>query len=292
MDDAARNTRRVALMSKEKVENLRVRSKLYDTDMVIVEGYCSDPKCDCRDVHLKFHKVDENNNEGKILFSVRLSLDTFEVLDKAVYEKGIKADEIVRELLEDLGDMVRIRFNTHYKIAKGMDEEKQSENISPKIRELIMMGNCISYNEVYEVSESIFFRDGENNLIYFDDQYCMNPKCLCNEVYLSIIEIDETNTNNRHIFTLRYNLKNGNYEVEFKACTEERMKDVIKSFKQEEKEIQRKLKQRYKTMKSVGEKVYRENKAANVPESTAVKIGRNDPCPCGSGKKYKKCCEK
>ena len=22
-----------------------------------------------------------------------------------------------------------------------------------------------------------------------------------------------------------------------------------------------------------------------------VKIGRNDPCPCGSGKKWKKCCE-
>jgi uncharacterized protein YchJ len=22
------------------------------------------------------------------------------------------------------------------------------------------------------------------------------------------------------------------------------------------------------------------------------KIGRNDPCPCGSGKKYKKCCLK
>lgn len=21
------------------------------------------------------------------------------------------------------------------------------------------------------------------------------------------------------------------------------------------------------------------------------RIGRNDPCPCGSGKKYKKCCE-
>jgi hypothetical protein len=24
--------------------------------------------------------------------------------------------------------------------------------------------------------------------------------------------------------------------------------------------------------------------------SVAVKVGRNDPCPCGSGKKYKKCC--
>ncbi len=24
--------------------------------------------------------------------------------------------------------------------------------------------------------------------------------------------------------------------------------------------------------------------------SGAMKIGRNEPCPCGSGKKYKKCC--
>ncbi len=27
-----------------------------------------------------------------------------------------------------------------------------------------------------------------------------------------------------------------------------------------------------------------------VRKSTAQKVGRNDPCPCGSGKKYKKCC--
>ncbi len=27
-----------------------------------------------------------------------------------------------------------------------------------------------------------------------------------------------------------------------------------------------------------------------VEVRTEPKIGRNDPCPCGSGKKYKKCC--
>jgi preprotein translocase subunit SecA len=26
------------------------------------------------------------------------------------------------------------------------------------------------------------------------------------------------------------------------------------------------------------------------PVKVGEKIGRNDPCPCGSGKKYKKCC--
>jgi len=32
-------------------------------------------------------------------------------------------------------------------------------------------------------------------------------------------------------------------------------------------------------------------KLLNQPKPVrSVKIGRNDPCPCGSGKKYKKCC--
>jgi preprotein translocase subunit SecA len=26
------------------------------------------------------------------------------------------------------------------------------------------------------------------------------------------------------------------------------------------------------------------------PEPPPKKVGRNDPCPCGSGKKFKKCC--
>ena len=26
------------------------------------------------------------------------------------------------------------------------------------------------------------------------------------------------------------------------------------------------------------------------PVKKGEKVGRNDPCPCGSGKKYKKCC--
>ena len=30
--------------------------------------------------------------------------------------------------------------------------------------------------------------------------------------------------------------------------------------------------------------------ARNKPAKAAPRVGRNDPCPCGSGKKYKKCC--
>ena len=30
----------------------------------------------------------------------------------------------------------------------------------------------------------------------------------------------------------------------------------------------------------------------STPAKKGHKVGRNDPCPCGSGKKYKKCCGK
>jgi uncharacterized protein YecA (UPF0149 family) len=32
-----------------------------------------------------------------------------------------------------------------------------------------------------------------------------------------------------------------------------------------------------------------DNKKYTV-ENVTADVGRNDPCPCGSGKKYKKCC--
>ncbi|MEH6996493.1 SEC-C metal-binding domain-containing protein [Neobacillus drentensis] len=32
------------------------------------------------------------------------------------------------------------------------------------------------------------------------------------------------------------------------------------------------------------------NSLPGVPVRNDDKVGRNDPCPCGSGEKYKKCC--
>ncbi|WP_300390609.1 SEC-C metal-binding domain-containing protein [Fusobacterium sp.] len=49
----------------------------------------------------------------------------------------------------------------------------------------------------------------------------------------------------------------------------------------------------YFTEKGYSENFYK-NKSTyyNEPIVKKRKIGRNEPCPCGSGKKYKKCCGK
>ena len=108
---------------------------------------------------------------------------------------------------------------------------------------------------------------------------------------------------------LHRELKNGNYELEYLMAggfifaeeyekAERLMKRLAKAFPKDAaiREIQKNLKDvlRYgaeeelsvwdmldgKTPKSQTETYYRDQ----------PKIGRNDPCPCGSGKKYKKCC--
>ncbi|MBQ7225236.1 MAG: SEC-C domain-containing protein [Clostridia bacterium] len=39
-----------------------------------------------------------------------------------------------------------------------------------------------------------------------------------------------------------------------------------------------------------GAKQNKPAKQVKQPVRAEQKVGRNEPCPCGSGKKYKKCC--
>ena len=63
----------------------------------------------------------------------------------------------------------------------------------------------------------------------------------------------------------------------------------IKSATSEGQEIERRQKRQLSQLSFVGAG---DKTAAPQPVHAAKKAGRNDPCPCGSGKKYKKCCGK
>ena len=36
--------------------------------------------------------------------------------------------------------------------------------------------------------------------------------------------------------------------------------------------------------------IWKQERESFMPYVAPPKVGRNDPCPCGSGKKYKNCC--
>ena len=53
-----------------------------------------------------------------------------------------------------------------------------------------------------------------------------------------------------------------------------------------EREFQRKKQRELEQARAAGSA---SGSNGTAPRVTGEKVGRNDPCPCGSGKKYKKC---
>ena len=60
----------------------------------------------------------------------------------------------------------------------------------------------------------------------------------------------------------------------------------VKAAKEEDRAIELRQRRQLSQLSFVGAGT---EAAAPQPVHTEKKVGRNDPCPCGSGKKYKKC---
>lgn len=50
------------------------------------------------------------------------------------------------------------------------------------------------------------------------------------------------------------------------------------------------MREKSRFVKESGMWYYVEGVVNNLPLKNSAKVGRNEPCPCGSGKKYKRCC--
>jgi SEC-C motif-containing protein len=60
--------------------------------------------------------------------------------------------------------------------------------------------------------------------------------------------------------------------------------------KYQQKGHQHAMRERSRFVKEDGRWYYVDGETKALPIKAAEKVGRNEPCPCGSGKKYKKCC--
>jgi len=66
------------------------------------------------------------------------------------------------------------------------------------------------------------------------------------------------------------------------------LNDALKENKIEFLKLIEKQKRAQKKKTAINDEKMTKKPMAPIP--LVVKVGRNDPCPCGSGKKYKKCC--
>lgn len=178
------------------------------------------------------------------------------------------------------GDLLDALGKLWYR-GKGRADPEQEALVPAEIRiKGWKRGGLLAWNDVLTgVREDVYVIDGR----FYEamDLYCPAPGCDCGEVLVHF----ETKVP-------RGAPSPGTVVVQASGATERRpgkggatrLEELWTAFLQRHPNHRERFARRYPTMKRLGERI-----VDNTP-AVSSKTGRNDACPCGSGKKFKKCC--
>jgi SEC-C motif len=122
--------------------------------------------------------------------------------------------------------------------------------------------------------------DGEQYI--YMDSYCINPECDCMNVLFDVVKKSDL----KEAFTaFHYDYGLGKITAELMPVPQF-VVDEIKS----DTELKDILYERSRLIRQAFFQSSLERKIKKAQQALLPKVGRNDPCTCGSGKKFKKCC--
>lgn len=263
-----------------------------NSKILVNESYCVNPACSCTDVVLSFIELADDGYLMNEWFTIRLDMNSWKVTDKKKVSKKIGIDEMIKEFMNDI-DKLKDKLLIHAMKAKEYGRKHYLEYIYDSNVKMLLDGEMVAYAEIFGSLDFdlLSFELTMGEKWFIDDQYCSNPKCQCNDAVLSFIKIDDSVKTQKPEFAVRMNLKDFKYVIEYNQCGTEKINEIIKYLRDKKPELFAVLRRRYQEIKVASKEVIKKFNLETMKDSQAnVKIGRNDPCPCGSGKKYKRCC--
>jgi hypothetical protein len=286
-----------------EVKNLPlVRFSSHERPFFMFENHCQNPDCDCNETILAFNEIDEMGAQIANSITFDISLDHVTWQEKRKIKRPKKVQSLVDEFVSDLSDEMKSEFKANYNNTKA--ESRNIAKFEMPVED-VYAGKVVSYAAVFGEDGSIlsggtgvsFLVEYDGQKLFVDDQYCIDPLCECDAVRLVFLKINEGTRIAYDLFTIRVPFKN-EIEIDDKLTryTKEDIKKIYDHWLKSDPEIMDIFETRYRKMKRVGQSLVERHPSKKTHKHTAgveqKKIGRNDPCPCGSGKKYKKCCGK
>ncbi len=259
---------------------------LAGSDYIGTTSVCDLASCPCELVHFKLAPSEGTNPE--VSFALEVRSRKVDDLGNA----GGKALSFARHMARSLTEKEWLDLLTVY--TKAKEEITETADIQ-KIPLYFIDdgdGSVYWYRDFLPHAAPFRFSVGGKRVDAFDS-YCINPKCSCTEVFLTFVlpEADYRRQNQADYSTVRLSYQDPNLVniVNEPKQVLAQPQAVIDAMVQDIPEIWQKVRKRHDNIKALFGRYIAENQAPDDPVS-ANKVGRNDPCPCGSGKKFKKCC--
>ena len=256
---------------------------------------CTARDCDCRDVALvgvglnlatgaKDFGIDPDQLaamlDGPQAMNARLHIDLGRVEPDDQDGQAPLTQEWLEYVQSQVDSDLLDELHEQWLRAKGLRRRTQDASALPPLEP----GGLIGWYEVHPEHRRDSYLQGDA-VFMAEEFYCMNPACACNEVTVDFSEVIEGD----HVVSVGYvrvTLPDAQV-TEWKPKRDRVLLERLwPAFQARHHCVGERLMQRKRQVAELATSRAAKSSSVVAPP----RAGRNDPCPCGSGKKYKRCC--
>jgi len=254
----------------------RFEEENYRNIYVLEDYYCTNPFCDCN--HVTISLCNREEPDSRFSFLLHFNRKTGSLPNQPALTP--KQSGLVKEFLQELSDELLVLFKQRYMEAKAYGEK------TPMSYLVFEPGRYVNYMEIKPRAKELLDFSYKGDKHFAEDAYELDPRNDNKHVRLTFFKFEPHEEKSPPILSYTYYFDEKLREEEDSKLDADKT-DLLIQFNEFIPNLNEILKKRYKETKSIGSELL---ESAPKLEFQPHKISRNDMCPCGSGKKYKKCC--
>lgn len=259
-------------------------------------GTCDSPVCTCKVLYLSFTPQDPADRKTSVFpYRVNLDIDRKELAYED--ESEVPKDHLAfaKLLLSNMDEAdFQLLNRVHFAYKNEQTEAAPSDAIEA-VFDFDMVENqgaMYAYSEVLPYGELLRAEMNGRDCMVFD-QYCLKSKCSCKTTTLTFVQKDnETDSDAKELFAVEADYQKKRWTVVESIGLQADLPAARSAMEAMFPDLYKRLRSRHTRLKKIYANCKKKHfkQEPNKQETILQKVGRNDPCPCGSGKKYKKCC--
>jgi hypothetical protein len=277
--------------SKKLIATVQNEGKTEQYECII--SACENPVCTCGSVYLELIPVQSQNDHLHPIPARKVSID----IERRILERKGKGKtpiddmDFARLILSELDEYdFTLLYSRMFQFKNTITESSSIDSFDAcfDYDKVECDGLMSAYNEVLPYADQLCIIFDDKRYLLFDN-YCLLPKCSCTNATLSIISVDSNGKPSEELCSVSLNYRKRQWKQVEKFLISFPLETLKSAIEAQIPDIYDRLLARHIKIKAI----YAHCKKRHFRLKTSIelpRVGRNAPCPCGSGKKFKKCC--
>ncbi|MGB5736580.1 MAG: SEC-C metal-binding domain-containing protein [Thiohalocapsa sp.] len=254
---------------------------------------CPNPVCRCGSISIQM-TPDASTDHGTSFPPATFLVNVMDDCLDTTGAKTTQAEQTVGGLFVDSlsdGDWASLR-GIFFSVKRFLTENAADEDLDvyfpgPEIERDSLM---VDFHQILPYAKTKLVEAGDKQFALME-HYCVRPGCGCSDVFVTLMDVDDDrevpSSDNEPVLVIDH--KSRSWRIERLGPEDAGLLEHIGTRLSTEDDA-RHFQARHDRLRSLYLLYKQRHHRGSTRVRDARKVGRNDPCPCGSGKKYKKCC--